>query len=114
MIDAQVGLKELTMKRPCSFILCLLVLAPIVQGKSRDPNSPAELLRTRWDAVRLILEKKDIDQKTKDKEIVKIVTPLFDFPLMAKLALGRKHWPKLRSPQRERLTLLFVERLRRT
>jgi phospholipid transport system substrate-binding protein len=79
-----------------------------------DPNEPEELLRNKWDAVVLILQKKDIDQKDKEKKISKIVTPIFDFPLMAKLALGRKHWPKFTPPQREKFTMLFTERLKRS
>ena len=44
--------------------------------------------------------------------INKIICPIFDFPLMAKLALGRTHWPKLTPPQRDKFTQLFVERLK--
>ena len=78
----------------------------------KDPNDPNELLRNKWDAVISILQNKDLDQKAKGKKISKIVTPIFDFPLMAKLALGRKHWPKLTPPQSEKFTRLFTERLK--
>jgi len=78
----------------------------------KDPNDLKELLQTKWDAIISVLKKKDIDQKTKEKEIDKIVSPMYDFPLMAKLALGREHWPKLTPPQREKFTQLFVERLK--
>ena len=78
------------------------------------PNDPEELLRYKWDAVVSILKNKDIEQKDKEKQISKIVTPVFDFPLMAKLALGRKHWPKFNPPQREKFTRLFTERLKRS
>jgi phospholipid transport system substrate-binding protein len=40
------------------------------------------------------------------------VSEIFDFPLMAKLSLGKKHWPKLTLPQREKFTGLFIEKLR--
>jgi len=76
------------------------------------PNDPNELLRTRWDAVFSVLRNKDIDQREKEKKINKIITPIFDFPLMAKLALGRKHWPALTAAQQEKFTTLFVERLK--
>jgi phospholipid transport system substrate-binding protein len=79
---------------------------------ANEPNDPNELLRVKWDAIALILQNKDIEQKAKQKQIVEIVTPIFDFPLMAKLTLGRKNWPKLSSPQREKFTQLFVERLK--
>ena len=80
----------------------------------KEPNDPNKLLRNKWDAVISILQKKDIDQKVKERKISKIVSPIFDFPLMAKLALGRKHWPKLTPPQREKFTRLFTERLKKS
>ena len=95
----------------CAFLV-LLVAGQGVQADDKDPNDPNELLRTKWNAVISVLQKKDIDEKAKEKQINKIVSPIFDFPLMAKLALGRKHWPKLTPPQREKFTRLFVERLK--
>lgn len=112
--------------------LVLLVAFQVVNSDSKDPNDPnnlnepneptdpnipndpEELLRNRWDAVVSILQNKDIDQEDKEKQISKIVNPVFDFPLMAKLALGRKHWPKFNPPQREKFTKLFTERLKRS
>jgi len=101
--------------------LVLLVAFQVVNSDNKDPNDPndpndpEELLRTKWDAVVSILQKKDIDQKAKEREISKILSPkLFDFPLMSKLSLGRKHWPKFTPPQREKFTKLFTERLKRS
>ena len=101
----------------------LLVLLVAGQGANacdkdpgpRDPNypnDPNELLRVKWDAVTSVLQNKDIDQKAKESQINKIVSPIFDFPLMAKLSLGRKHWPKLTAPERKEFTQLFAERLK--
>lgn len=78
----------------------------------KDPNELRDLLQSRWDAVIIILKKKDIDEKVKEEQIYKVVSPLFDFTLMAKLTLGRKNWPKLTPPQREKFTRLFTSRLR--
>jgi phospholipid transport system substrate-binding protein len=106
--------------------LVLLVAFQVVNSDNKDPNEPNEptdpnipsdpeqLLHNKWDAVVSILQNKDIDQEDKEKRISKIVTPIFDFPLMAKLALGRKHWPKFNPPQREKFTRLFTERLKRS
>jgi phospholipid transport system substrate-binding protein len=93
-------------------LLIFLVAGQRVSADDKDPNDPRELLRTKWDAAILVLQKKNMDQKAKEKEVSKIVSPMFDFPLMAKLALGRRHWPKLSPPQREKFTRLFVERLK--
>jgi phospholipid transport system substrate-binding protein len=82
-----------------------------------DPNElkdPKELLSSKWSAVISVLQNNELEQQVKEKKISKIVEPLFDFPLMAKLSLGRKHWPKLDESQREKFTQLFSERLKRT
>jgi phospholipid transport system substrate-binding protein len=79
-----------------------------------DPNDPIELLCKKWSNVVSILQNKDLEQNVKEKKIDKILTPIFDLPLMAKLSLGRKHWPKLDSEQREKFTQLFSQRLKRS
>lgn len=93
-------------------LLVFLVAGQVANAADKDPNDPNELLRTKFDAVISVLQNKDIDQKAKERQISEIVVPIFDFPLMAKLSLGRKHWPKLTTPQREKFTELFVERLK--
>ncbi|MHC4105660.1 MAG: MlaC/ttg2D family ABC transporter substrate-binding protein [Planctomycetota bacterium] len=103
----------------CSCLLFSIVSQPAGAVNNdpndpNDPNGPREVLRSKWDAVISILRNKDIEQKVKEKKIDKIVTPIFEFPLMAKLSLGRKHWPKLDSQQREKFTQLFSERLKRS
>jgi phospholipid transport system substrate-binding protein len=78
----------------------------------KDPNDPKELLTAKWNAVVKVLQTPDLDQKTKEKIIDRIVSPMFDFPLMGQLALGRTHWPKLDAAQREKFIRLFVVRLK--
>ena len=78
----------------------------------KDPNDPNELLAAKWNAVLKVLQAKDLDQKTKERIMDKIISPVFDFPLMGQLALGKTHWPKLNPAQREKFIRLFVERLK--
>jgi phospholipid transport system substrate-binding protein len=78
----------------------------------KDPNNPNELLEAKWNAVVTVLQSKELDQKLKKKIIDKIMSPIFDSELMAKLVLGRTHWPKLTAPQHKRFTELFAERLK--
>jgi phospholipid transport system substrate-binding protein len=98
----------------CTLVIILFAAQPVnaCDNDPNEPNDPNELLRLKWDAVSIVLQNKDIDQKAKQKQISDIVTPIFDYPLMAKLALGRKNWPKLSPPQREKFIQLFVERLK--
>ncbi|MHC4256189.1 MAG: Tgt2/MlaC family protein [Planctomycetota bacterium] len=96
-------------------LFCFLIFIFFIQSVNADVNESEkviEMLRTKWDATVLVLKKKDVEQEVKEKEISKIVSPIFDFPVMAKLTLGRKHWPKLTEPQREKFTKLFIERLK--
>ncbi|TFG46860.1 MAG: ABC transporter substrate-binding protein [Candidatus Brocadiia bacterium] len=78
----------------------------------KDSNDPNELLGAKWNAVITVLQNKEPDQTIKKKIIDKIMSPIFDFELMAKLSLGKTHWPKLTEPQRKRFTELFTGRLR--
>jgi len=84
----------------------------MVYADNNDPNEAIQLLQTKFDAVFSILQNKDLDKQAKQKQISEIVAPIFDFPLMAKLSLGRKHWPKFTEPQREKFTQLFMELLK--
>ena len=77
-----------------------------------DSTVVEEKLRSSLDAVFTILKQNDLDQTAKNKQIIEIVTPMFDFELMAKLSLGRKHWPGLSPEKKERFTELFVRRLK--
>jgi phospholipid transport system substrate-binding protein len=61
-----------------------------------------------------VLEKKDLEIQAKQKEIEAIVTPMFDFPLMAKLSLGKKHWTGQTPENKDRFTELFIKRLRQS
>ncbi len=78
----------------------------------KDPNNPMELLTAKWNAVLKVLQAKDVEQKLKENIIDRVVSPMFDFPLMGQLALGRTHWPKLDAAQREKFIQLFVTRLK--
>ena len=80
----------------------------------KDSNDPNELLQVKWDAIVKVLEAKQLDQEVKKRIIDEIVSPLFDFPLMCKLALGKTHWSKLTPAQRDKISRLFVKRLKDT
>lgn len=91
-------------------ILSLLLLSQAVTAD--DKSSAEEFLKANLDAVFAVLQKNDLSQEAKTSEVEKIVTPMFDFNLMAKLSLGKKYWPGLSPDQKERFSELFIERLR--
>jgi phospholipid transport system substrate-binding protein len=77
-----------------------------------DKDCVRELIQSKLEAVTLVLQKKNVDQQIKNSEIVDIVSPMFDFSLMARLTLGKKYWPALTQEKKERFTALFVDLLK--
>lgn len=83
------------------------------QVVAREPN-PERLVRITLDAVLGVLRNKDLVPQIREAKISEIVTPVFDFPLMARLTLGQKNWARLSPAQRTRFTDLFVLHLKDT
>ena len=98
------------MKRLLYSVFILLMMIQTVGADDKDVVK--ELLEKKVGAAIAVLQKKDIDQQERNRQIIDIVTPLFDFPLMAKLSLGRKNWPGLDQEKRQRFIELFTERLK--
>lgn len=104
------------MKHPCCAIFGVLMVGQTIVADAPKPmeQSAEEMMRIKLDAVISVLQRKDVDPNSRNEKITKIVTPVFDFPLMAKLALGRKHWTRLTAQQQEKFTRLFVEHLKQS
>jgi len=98
------------MKRLLCSVFILLVMTQIVGAD--DKHVAKELLEIKIEAAIAVLEKNDLDLQEKNKQIIEIVTPLFNFPLMAKLSLGKKYWPGLVKEDRQKFTELFTKRLK--
>ena len=76
-----------------NLLIAVITLLMFSQSAAADDKSEIDnLLKTNLDAVFTVLQKKDLDQQAKNKEIVDIVTPMFDFELMARLSLGKKRY----------------------
>ncbi|CAB1084741.1 hypothetical protein D1AOALGA4SA_12251 [Olavius algarvensis Delta 1 endosymbiont] len=91
------------------------LISLLVAGQSAlagDTKTAEELLKTNLAAVFAVLQNQELDQEAKNRVIVDIVNPMFDFSLMAKLTLGRKYWPGLTPEEKNRFTQLFIKRLR--
>ena len=96
-----------------SLLHSFFILLMMIQTVGADDKDVAKkLLESKIEAAIAVLQKKDLDHQEKNKQIIEIVTPLFNFPLMAKLSLGRKYWPGLVKEKRQRFTELFTKRLK--
>ena len=94
------------------FYALLSLLAVCHSASAKNATSAEDLLKTNLAAVFAVLQKEDMAQQAKREEIVEIVSPMFDFALMAKLALGKKYWPGLSEENKEKFTDLFIKKLR--
>ena len=96
-----------------NLLVAVTSLLLLYQSAAADDKSEVEkLLKDNLDAVFTVLQNKDLNPRAKNEEIVDIVTPMFDFELMARLSLGKKHWPGLSQDKKERFTELFIKRLK--
>ncbi len=77
-------------------------------------QDPREMLQIKWDAIIKVLQNSQLDQQAKEAEVERIVIPLIDFPVMAKLAMGKTNWTKMTPDQRSRYQDLFTKRLKNT
>lgn len=96
-----------------SLSYAIIILLILCQTAMAEDGQPAlQLLKKNQDAVFAVVKQSELSEQEKKKKIIEITTPLFDFPLMAKLTLGKKYWPDLSEEQKEKFTRLFIERLR--
>jgi phospholipid transport system substrate-binding protein len=60
-----------------------------------------------------VVKNKEIQKDERNSQVVKIVTPMFDFVLMGKLSLGKK-WKALGKDDRKKFIKLYVERMKKS
>ena len=98
------------MKRIYYYLLFFLLLSPVVVA---DVETEAEkTLKSSVGKVFTVMldEEMTIDQKK--SKVTEITNAAFNYPLMAKLSLGKAHWSKFRTKQKEEFTSLFTELFR--
>ena len=70
------------------------------------------MTKEKVDLVINILKDKSLSKNEKKEGILETIDGLFDFSLMARLSLGKKHWKSLSKEKRNEFSELFVERLK--
>ena len=100
-------------------VLCLLVLGLACVYAADDPTPSAErkdavasLVRTTINRVLYVLKSKEIPGESKRERVMKIIDPVVDFSLMAKLSLGKKQWKKTSAEQRKTFQELYAQSLK--
>lgn len=102
------------MKIGLTSVLVGLLLASMVLAEEDNSDlkaAPEVLLKGRMDQVMTILKQKEMDPNVVAAKVEKIVVPLFDFDVMARLAI-REHWSKMTEAQRTQYHTSFFKYLK--
>ncbi|MFO7932202.1 MAG: MlaC/ttg2D family ABC transporter substrate-binding protein [Thermodesulfobacteriota bacterium] len=98
-------------KLPAVLLLTILFSAAGVYA-APEAEEVKDLLEEKIDSVLEVLEQKELSDREKRAEIEDIVDPVFNYELMAKLALGPEHWPELSADQKKTFSERFVRRMK--
>ncbi|MFC1521651.1 phospholipid-binding protein MlaC [Elusimicrobiota bacterium] len=98
------------MKKLFITLFALLFLCQPLRADD-DAKAVSVRLKVSVSAILEILKDKGMKKEVKKDKVMGVVTPFFDLSLMAKLVLGKKHWPKLSKDQRKTFTDLFIKQL---
>ena len=66
------------------------------------------------DTVLSILEKKDLTIPQKGDEIIKVIDEVFDYELMAKIALGKETWNSINEDKQKKFAKVFENKLKKS
>ena len=97
-----------------SLTMMMIFLWAVIPAGAEQKAAVEDLLKSKVDAVLEILKQKDMPDAEKQEKIMEIIEPAFDFPLMARLTLGRPNWMKFTAQEQTAFINLFVERLKKT
>ena len=92
-------------------ILLTCVMLFLTQSLQADEQTDLkDHFLTKIDEVIHIVENKTLTKDKRNSDIISVLTPMFDFELMAKLSLG-KAWKKLPNADKKKFVDLYVKRM---
>jgi phospholipid transport system substrate-binding protein len=99
------------MKRVSCFLLFFLLLSQVVVA---DVETEAEkTLKLSIGKVFTVLLDKEMTMDQKKSKVIDITNTTFNYPLMAKLSLGKANWSEFNAKQKVEFTSLFTELFQR-
>jgi phospholipid transport system substrate-binding protein len=99
------------MKRVSCFLLFFLLLSQVVVA---DVETEAEkTLKLSIGKVFTVLLDKEMTMDQKKSKVIDITNTTFNYPLMAKLSLGKTNWSEFNAKQKVEFTSLFTELFQR-
>ncbi|MGR3178452.1 MAG: MlaC/ttg2D family ABC transporter substrate-binding protein [Candidatus Anammoxibacter sp.] len=94
----------------CLSLLFLFVLSRIAVA-SVEHEVAEKKAHTSISKALEVMSDKELTKEQKQSKVIEITNTIFDFPLMAKLSLGKENWGKFNPDQRAEFTSSFVEQI---
>ena len=88
------------------------ILVLLTQSLWAQTEEISQRFTQKFDDVVKIVKNKTLSADDRNDQIVKMMEPLFDFRLMAKLSLGKKRWRSLSEEKKQEFTNLYVKRMK--
>lgn len=97
-------------------IFKILLLSTIIftNANALKQDEIKEQMTKKIDNVLSILEKKNLQTKEKAKEIINVIDEVFDYELMARIALGKETWDTLNEQKQKEFTKIFETKLKKS
>lgn len=94
------------------FKILLLIMVVFTSANALKQDEIKEVMTKKIDAVLVVLQKKELNKNQKASEIIKIIDEVFDYELMAKIALGKETWDTLSSEKQKEFSKIFETKLK--
>ena len=102
------------MSKTYIFKIFTLLVILFSNAHALKQNEIKEEMTKKINDVLLVLEKKDLTTTQKGDEIIKIIDEVFDYELMARIALGKETWDSLTQEKQKDFTKVFENRLKKS
>ena len=96
------------------FKVLLVLVYSFSFANALTQNEIQPTMTKKIDTVLSILEKKDLTIPQKGDEIIKVIDEVFDYELMAKIALGKETWNSISEDKQKKFAKVFENKLKKS
>lgn len=96
------------------FRILLVIATTITYANALKQSEIQEQMTKKINNILLILEKKELNTPQKGEEIIKVIDEVFDYELMARIALGKETWISLSNEKQKEFTKIFESKLKKS
>lgn len=100
------------MKLESLFKVLLLIIILITSANAMKQDEIQAVMTKKINDVLTILEQKNLPISKKGDQIIKIIDEVFDYELMARIALGKETWDTLTEQKQKDFTKIFETKLK--